>query len=199
MYLLTPDEPSTHEHSPHQRPSKPSTETASTTSKSPSSPRTLTSPNPQLSLNTSNPITPHSIRYSKEFDDYLLLSTSSRSPFLTLWTASWCSSCKVVAPIVKEIIEDQHVGEDKGGVAYAEVEFDSPTVGPLARRYAITGIPTLLAFHKGEASLETRLTDVNEMKDPEMLRLWIMQEALRGLGSPGLGYFGTMFKVPEKR
>ena len=96
------------------------------------------------------------------------------------------------------MIEEQQVGEDKGGVAYAEVEFDSPTVGPLARRYAITGIPTLLSFNRGEAQLDTRLTDVNEMKDPELLRLWILQEALKGLGGPGRGYFGTMFKVPEK-
>ena len=91
--------------------------------------------------------------------------------------------------MIRDIIENQHLGEDRGGLAYAEVEFDSPTIGPLARRYAITGIPTLLAFTRGEPQLETRLTDVNEMKDPEMLKLWVLQEALKGLGGRGRGFF----------
>ena len=78
------------------------------------------------------------------------------------------------------MIEHQGAGEDHGGVSFAEVEFDSPTIGEVAGRYAITSMPTLLAFSRQEAQMETRLTDVNEMRDREFLRLWITQEAMRG-------------------
>ena len=74
------------------------------------------------------------------------------------------------------------------------MEFDSPTIGEVAGRYAITSIPTLMAFSRQEAQLEDRLTDVNEMKDKEFLRLWITQEAMRG--GPwikGGGFIGDLF------
>jgi len=159
-----------------------------------------------------------SIRAPSDFDT-LTLSASNRTALITLWTASWCPSCRIVKPIIRDMIERHAVGEEQGGVGYAEIEFDSPTIGAVAGRYMvrayigcaqigesvwltfvwvkITSIPTLLAFSRQEAQLETRLTSVDEMKDREFLRMWIEDEARRGCsggkggGVPSLaGLFG---------
>lgn len=60
----------------------------------------------------------------------------------------------------------------------------------------ITSIPTLLAFSRGEAQLQTKLTNLDEMKDKDFLRLWIEDEAMRGgIGGKGGGdgFFGGLF------
>lgn len=67
----------------------------------------------------------------------LLLSASNRVPFITLWTASWCPSCRTVSPLLKELIEQDRIGEEEGGVSYAEVEIDSPDIGDLPMRYMV--------------------------------------------------------------
>lgn len=78
----------------------------------------------------------HSVRYEDEFETLNLLSASSRIPLITLWSATWCPSCKVISPLLKELIKDG-VGEAQGGVSYAEIELDSPTLGGLAMRYQV--------------------------------------------------------------
>ena len=60
----------------------------------------------------------------------------------------------------------------------------------------ITSIPTLLAFSRQEAQLQTKLTNVEEMKDKDFLRLWMEDEAMRGgRGGKGGGLFGGLFGV----
>lgn len=76
------------------------------------------------------------VRHEAEFEDLNLLSASSRVPLITLWGASWCPSCKVITPLLRELIESG-VGEEQGGVAFAEVQLDSPTLGTLATRYTV--------------------------------------------------------------
>lgn len=77
-----------------------------------------------------------SVRSHDEFNSLLLLSASSRSTLLTFWTATWCPSCRVVKPIVKEAIESG-IGEEQGGVGFADVEFDAPGMGDLGLRYFV--------------------------------------------------------------
>ncbi|KZF23316.1 hypothetical protein L228DRAFT_108164 [Xylona heveae TC161] len=134
----------------------------------------------------------NSIRHEDEFSSLLLLSASNNVPLVTLWTASWCPSCKVVAPMLKDLIERERVGEQEGGVHYAEVEIDSPTIGDLAMRYMITSLPTLLSFSREEAQMETRVTALKDLKRPDFLREWLEAEARRGGagGSGGGGPFG---------
>lgn len=139
------------------------------------------------------------IRSPLDFDNLILLSASNRTAFITLWTASWCPSCRLVAPLIRQLIEEEGVGEERGGVGYAEIEFDSPTLGDVALRYGITSIPTLLAFSRQEAQLQTRLTNVEEMKDRDFLRLWVEDEAMRGeSGGKGGGLFGGLFGLKTK-
>ncbi|KAI8722209.1 Thioredoxin domain-containing protein [Fusarium sp. LHS14.1] len=141
------------------------------------------------------------IRNNDSFSTYLSLSTSSRTPLLTLWTASWCSTCKVVSPLIRELVESG-VGEDEGGVSLATVEFDSPDImsgSPnLAMTYMITSIPTLLSFDGGEAQTATKLSDARKLSDKEFLKEWIRTEARRqgGRGGGGGGAssaFGGLF------
>lgn len=78
------------------------------------------------------------VRNLEEFNNYLLLSATNRTAFISLWTASWCPSCKVVAPIIRDLVENEGIGEKEGGISYAEVEIDSPTIGDLPMRYLVS-------------------------------------------------------------
>lgn len=84
-----------------------------------------------------------SVRNPDELQNYILSSTSSRKPLITLWTASYCPTCKVVAPIVQRLVESG-VGESTSSdgdrsVLYAEVEYDSPDMmqGGMGMQYMI--------------------------------------------------------------
>ncbi|CAM1502016.1 Fc.00g040000.m01.CDS01 [Cosmosporella sp. VM-42] len=138
------------------------------------------------------------IRNADSFATYLSLSSSSRTPLLTLWTASWCSTCRVVAPMIRSLVESG-VGESHGGVAFTTVEFDSPDImsgSPnLALDYMITSIPTLLSFDAGEAQTSTKVADARRLADRQFLIDWINTEASRhgGGGSGGGSAFGGLF------
>ncbi|KAL8696812.1 MAG: hypothetical protein Q9201_007465 [Fulgogasparrea decipioides] len=144
------------------------------------------------------------VRSSEELSSLLLLSSTNRTPLLTLWTASWCSSCRTIRPLLLSLIENDSVGEEEGGVGYAEVEIDSPNIGPLASQYFVNSIPTLLSFRAQEAVLEEKITSVDEMRDREFMRLWIENEARRGGergggGGMSTGFIGGLFGMGEKR
>jgi thiol-disulfide isomerase/thioredoxin len=118
---------------------------------------------------------------------------------LTFWTASYCSTCRTVSPLLQELISSG-VGEAEGGVSFAEIEFDSQDImeSGLAMTYMITSMPTLLSFDRGEAQTGTKVTDSKLMRDREWLWEWIRTEARRGgNGGAGLnaggGLFGGLF------
>ena len=122
--------------------------------------------------------------------------------------------------ICKTLLEDG-VGEKEGGVGYAEVEIDAPDNGELSQRYVvchflsetasviilrfpnsyvqITSVPTLLAFSRGEAQLETKVTNAKDLSDQDFLKRWIEQEAARGGqgGAGGKGLLGRLFGSQE--
>ena len=57
--------------------------------------------------------------------------------------APWCSPCKIVAPIVKEIAEQY-----EGKITVVKLNTDeNPNV---ARDYGIRSLPTLMIFKKGQ-------------------------------------------------
>ncbi|KAL8409367.1 hypothetical protein RB594_007703 [Gaeumannomyces avenae] len=144
------------------------------------------------------------IRSPDAFSTHILLSSSARTPLLTLWTTSWCPSCRAVGPLLRSIVESG-VGEAEGGVAYAPVEFDSPDMqrANLALDYMITSVPTLLSFDAGEAQLETKVVDGRLLADRAFLEGWVRAEALRhggrggGGGFPGMSFFGGLFGGPK--
>jgi thiol-disulfide isomerase/thioredoxin len=123
-------------------------------------------------------------------------------PLITLWTASWCPSCRIVSPLLNSLISSG-VGEAEGGVAYCEVEFGSSEImnSDFGMQYMITSMPTLLTFDRGEVMEQSRTMDVSKMKDKEWLKEWIQREARRrgegtgggGGGGVGSGLFGGLF------
>jgi thioredoxin-like negative regulator of GroEL len=144
-----------------------------------------------------NRIYPARIRREDELQTLTLMSASSRVPLITLWMAVWCQSCKIVSPMIQELIEKDGIGEDQGGVSFVEVEMDSPDLGGIAgvgMTYGINSIPTLLAFDRQEPQLETRVSRLDDLKNRDFLIKWIEKEAARhGQGGGGgrfLGLFG---------
>ncbi|KAI1079634.1 hypothetical protein F5B20DRAFT_159089 [Whalleya microplaca] len=149
------------------------------------------------SLRASNQIYA-SVRRPDDFHTYQLLSSSSRTPLITLWTTSYCATCHVVAPLLKSVIESG-AGEAEGGVGYCQVEYDAPDVmsDGLGMTYMITSVPTLLSFDAGEAQVQTKITDGKKLADRAFLEEWVRNEARRhggrGGGGGGPGVFGGLF------
>lgn len=141
-----------------------------------------------------NRLYPSRVRQEDELNTLTLMSASTRVPLLTFWMATWCQSCKVVSPMIQELIEKEGVGEEQGGVSFVEVEMDSPDLGGLAgigMRYGINSIPTLLAFDRQEPQLETKIARLDDMKNRQFLTKWIEKEAARqGQGGAGGSLFG---------
>ncbi|OTA77230.1 hypothetical protein M434DRAFT_254961 [Hypoxylon sp. CO27-5] len=138
-----------------------------------------------------------SVRRPDDFHTYQLVSSSSRTPLITLWTASWCATCHAAAPLIKSIVESG-VGEAEGGVGYCEVQFDAPDImsSGLGTEYNITSIPTLLSFDAGEAQVCTKITG-RKLADRSYLEDWVRSEARRHGGRGGGGgseIFGGLFK-----
>lgn len=146
----------------------------------------------------------NSVRSTDRFHTYLSLSVSSRQPLLTLWTASWCPTCRTIAPAIRALIESG-VGEAEGGVAYAPVEFDAPDAAGLAMTYMITAVPTLLAFDdrgepaRGAGAAPGRIADGRRLADRDFLAEWIREQARKysggggGGGGGGRSAFGGLF------
>lgn len=80
----------------------------------------------------------------EQFEDKVLLASDVTPVLVDLW-AEWCSPCLVVAPILKQLIE-----EYDGDVLLAKVEVDEGENMKLAGRYQVRGFPTVLLIVKGE-------------------------------------------------
>lgn len=79
----------------------------------------------------------------EQFDDKVLLASDKTPVLVDLW-AEWCSPCLVVAPILKQLIE-----EYDGDVLLAKVEVDEGENMKLAGRYQVRGFPTVILIVKG--------------------------------------------------
>ena len=79
----------------------------------------------------------------EQFDDRVLLASDKTPVLVDLW-AEWCSPCLVVAPILKQFIE-----ECAGDVLLAKVEVDEGENMKLAGRYQVRGFPTVILIVNG--------------------------------------------------
>ena len=74
-----------------------------------------------------------------------VLSVSHQQPVIVDLWAEWCSPCLVVAPLLKQLVE-----EYDGKIKLAKVEVDEGENMKLAGRYQVRGFPTILLINKGE-------------------------------------------------
>ena len=68
---------------------------------------------------------------------------ASEQPVLVDFHADWCAPCKMMAPILKEVKAEL-------GERIKIIKIDVDKNQPLAARYQIRGVPTLILFRKGE-------------------------------------------------
>lgn len=71
------------------------------------------------------------------------IQSSGTAIVVDFW-AEWCGPCKVIAPVLDEIADEQ-AGKLRVGKVNVD---DSPDV---ARRYEVMSIPTLIVFKDGQA------------------------------------------------
>ena len=77
--------------------------------------------------------------------DTRVLERSYEKPVLVDFWAEWCSPCLVIAPMLKNIIN-----EFEGQVSLAKLEVDEGENMKLAGRYQTRGFPTIILFKNGE-------------------------------------------------
>ena len=68
---------------------------------------------------------------------------NSETPVLVDFFADWCGPCKMLAPILKEVKEEL-------GDAVKIIKIDVDKNQPLAAKYQVRGVPTMLLFKKGK-------------------------------------------------
>ncbi|MBO9700737.1 MAG: thioredoxin [Sporocytophaga sp.] len=88
------------------------------------------------------------------------LISNSDKPVLVDFYADWCGPCQAMAPMIAEIADEM---SEKIKVIKVDVE-KNPAV---STAYKISGIPTLILFHKGQ--IKWRQSGL--IPKPELLRM----------------------------
>jgi thioredoxin 1 len=68
-------------------------------------------------------------------------------PVLVDFTATWCGPCKALAPIVEKIAQ-----EFDGKIKVGKLDIDASR--PIAEKYKIRSVPTVMVFRGGEKTGE---------------------------------------------
>lgn len=77
------------------------------------------------------------MRTPNDLHTLTLLSAAEHRPLITMWSASWCTTCQAIKPLVKGMIEDERVGQEEGGLGFVEVELDSTLIEDLGVKHRV--------------------------------------------------------------
>ena len=80
----------------------------------------------------------------EQFDDRVLAASHDVPVLIDLW-AEWCSPCLVIAPLLKQLVE-----EHEGKLKLAKIEVDEGENMKLAGHYKVRGFPTIILIINGE-------------------------------------------------
>ena len=133
-------------------------------------------PNRVLSSVTTPPI----------WHDYLRLVSANNTLLLALFTTSGCAPCRVITPLLTELVNNRPPAPDDkfSALAFTEVELDSPDTSngkmmDLGVEWGISSIPTIIGFGGRRADRITeRLDDTKIMTDSARIGQWV-DEAMR--------------------
>jgi thioredoxin 1 len=69
-------------------------------------------------------------------------SIGSATPTLVYFYATWCVPCKLLRPVVDQVVEEL-------GYGIKSIEIDVEIEKGIIKRYKIRGVPTLILFKNG--------------------------------------------------
>lgn len=130
----------------------------------------------------------HPFRTPPQFHDSLRLHSANNTLLLTLFTTSSCAPCRVITPLLTDLVESRTPSpNDKfSSLALAELELDSPDTSngrmmDLGIEFGVTSLPTLIGFGGRRAQRVTdRVVDTKLLTDRARMEQWVDEVMSKG-------------------